>query len=605
MLGGGGLATARPAPPEPAVRRALYGLLASLLVGVCAGYAWLVLATQPWAAAVPLRIDYDWQPPLVTAAAYQLTRNGLALGAALALGLAGALAGSPAGRTGLRALGRAGRAGGRRLLAGWRALPPARRRWAWALLAGLTGLRVANSLLAQGFDDAMSYELFARARLLDVSAAYPAPNNHVLSNTVAWGFARVYPGFWWTMRLPVLLTSTAATALWFLVLLRRAGYGAALGVVVGFGLLFNAWYFATVGRGYWLLIGFCAVAAAGLPTLAAPAAPLGRRALAWASLVLSGALGLYTVPTHVYFLLSVYGGLGLLAATRRPRVPVLGSLGALGVAAGLTGLGAGLLYAPLLLLSGPAQLLHNPYVRAMPLAEFWQSLPEAVLVTHRLIGIPLAVAVLVWLVGQCRAARRGRATQLTGPQLALGVASGWFIVFPYAVALVQRVQPPERAFLYKDFFFFVLAGLWVQAQWSRPPAAWLLPRTKLRVLVAVGVLYGASQLGRLVLWEQRWRAYTGWHYFAPAAAWLAAQPAGPVLVPDISQRTLLRFYAHAYYFERSWQFDAQPRPGVRYAYLVAEPAGAKPAPANGRAQLAFANRSAAIYRLPPGRPAAQ
>ncbi|QKG52507.1 hypothetical protein [Hymenobacter sp. BRD67] len=122
-------------------------------------------------------------------------------------------------------------------------------------MLGLTALRLYHSFVIQPFDDATSYELFVREHLLVVSSVYPYPNNHVLSNLLSWAFYQVQPGFWWSMRLPVLLVSTTATVGWFLALLRRSSFGVALLAVGWFGLLSTGLYYAATGRGYWQLIG--------------------------------------------------------------------------------------------------------------------------------------------------------------------------------------------------------------------------------------------------------------------------------------------------------------------------------------------------------------
>ena len=314
-------AAARPGPWFAA----LAGLL---LLAACAAYAWGVLGSSSWPELAALRTGSDWHaraytqpwaPRPYTQAGYRALRallGGLAGGAAL---LATALGFAPPGRRAGRALGRELAGWARRRRAGWRGLASGQRRLAGGLLLGLTALRVAGSLVAQPYDDATSYELFVRARLLVVTAFYPVPNNHVLANTLAWVFYQLHPGFWWSMRLPVLLASTGATAGWWLVLRRRGGFGVALLAVAGFGLTVDGLYYASIGRGYWLLIGLGAVGFGALLTLQRAlltGAGRGQHA-AWLALVGSGVLGLFGVPTHGYFLASAYAWLGLLALRQR------------------------------------------------------------------------------------------------------------------------------------------------------------------------------------------------------------------------------------------------------------------------------------------------
>ncbi|WP_151088535.1 hypothetical protein [Hymenobacter baengnokdamensis] len=176
------------------------------------------------------------------------------------------------GRQQLAALRRGVAGAGRGLRAGWQALTPGQRRAAGLALLGLTALRLYYSFVIQPFDDATSYELFVREHLLVVSSVYPYPNNHVLSNLLSWVFYQVQPGFWWSMRLPVLLVSTAATVGWFLALLRRSSFGVALLAVGWFGLLSTGLYYAATGRGYWQLIGLGGIGFGSMLTLLEPVA---------------------------------------------------------------------------------------------------------------------------------------------------------------------------------------------------------------------------------------------------------------------------------------------------------------------------------------------
>ena len=551
----------RPAAGGPLPTR-FFVLLGLGVVAGCAGYAALVLQTTTGVGAVALRgtYPYDWPARAYTAAGYLGLRRGLALLAAGALLLGTWLAARPRGRRELAALAGELAGAGRGLGRGWRALQPAQRRLALGGLLLLTLLRGYFSLVAQPYDDATSYELFVREPLLTVSAVYGLPNNHVLSNTLAWLFYQVYPGFWWTMRLPVLLTSTLATVFWFLALLRRSSFGVALGAVGWFGLLNVSLYYAATGRGYWLLAGLGGLGFFALLELAAPR-PARARA-AWVALVGSGILGLYTVPTHALFLVSAYAWLGGRAA--RPwdgrRLRQLGALG------GLTLLGAALLYAPLLLLSGPALLLHNPYVRALPAAEFGQEVLALLRVPHHVAQLPLVLAILggAWYL-------RRRTPAPPAPGWPLLAVSTWFFLLPYALVVLLRQAPPERTLLYKSQYLLIVAGL--LAEWALARARPAPARRAVRWgLLGGTLLFAAAQCWRVRRLEAIWQHSWGWQLGAPAVDWLATQPRGPVLAPWTFHCLLLRFYAHTAHRGRPWRIDREPRPGVRYRYFV-QPAG--------------------------------
>ena len=582
-----------------------YGIFWLLLLAGCAGYAALVLYSATWPEVAALREFYHWRPRRYTEAEFHALRTALA-GVALGLGgLALAASVGPAGRRAWAALGGELAAVGRGLRASWRRLPRRQRGLALGTGLALTALRAYYSVCTEPYDDAISFEVFVRARLLAVSACYPMPNNHVLSNTLSWLFYQVHPGFWWSMRLPVLLLSTAGTVLGLLGLLRWSNFRVALLAVLGFGVLQLSLYHATSGRGYWPLVTLAAVAFPAVLVLAGtlpasnPAPGAAYRRAGALALALAGVLGLYTVPTFAYFLASAYGWL-LLGALRRRQYRQLGVVVGSGA---LTLLGAGLLYAPLLLVSGPALLLHNEYVAALAPGEFWRQLPgylwqsEGFLAGQRLVG---AVGALLVLALYCHQWQRARAGKLCAGSARLGgglrQVALWFALLPYAVMLVQRVQAPERTLLYKAQFGFVLAALGVdyllRQTAGRPRYRWLRP-----ALLGGAGLYAVIQVSQLERYNALRRMAWG-----PAHAgfrWLAAQPPGAVLAPNPGHRVLLRFYAHSERVGQRWRIDDVPVPGVRYRYLVGEPGqhqvpGAPPLPA----RPVFRNATLEVYVTP-------
>jgi hypothetical protein len=443
--------------------------------------------------------------------------------------------------------------------AGWRALPPAQRRGALGLLLALTALRTYYSLTVQPYDDAFSYELFVRESWLAVSAAYPLPNNHVLSNTLGWVFYQVHPGFWWSMRLPVLLTATGATGLWFLALLRRSNFRVALLAVGWFALPLESLYYAATGRGYWLLVGLGAVGFFSLLALR-ESAPTRPRVAALA-LVLSGALGLYAVPTHLLLLAPAYGWWAL-GALRRRDGPALARLLALGL---LTGLATALLYAPLLLISGPRLLLHHRYLAPLSAAQFWHYVvANAWQPYQRLWGLLtlLALGALWALAGQLPADQARLVHRL-------GLPSAWLLLTPYLISVAQRSYPPERTLLYKAQYTFLLLAL--AADWALRRAGPRRRRWVAGALVAASLAFGALQGWRVARQEQLWRGSIGVQWARPEVAWLSRQLPGPVLAPDPMHRFLLRFYGPSSFLAPPWRLDARPRPGGRYRYVLAAP----------------------------------
>lgn len=572
-----------------------------VLAGCCA-YAALVLNSATWAEARALdRIFpfYAWRIRPFTVAAYEDLRRGLGL-AALAMGLAAAGLGW-AGRTRaeLAALGREIRQGWRELAAGPRALTTRQRALVLGGLAVLTAVRLYFSIDNPEYDDAVSYEVFVSKGWLATSAYYPIPNNHVFSNAISLLFYQVSPGFWWSMRLPVLLLSTGATAYLFAALRLRAGFAVAALATGLFSWLQLSLYHAGVGRGYWLAIGLAGVVF--FSTLRLAEAPAGRNRAAWLGVLGASVLGGYTVPPFVYVVASSFSWL-LLAFVGQRRWAHLGQAVAVGAVAG----GAvAALYAPLLLVSGLNQLVGNGYVAALPAGAFWAGLPayiwhnEGFLAGQRTLGALITLPVLGLLAGLFHRARAGR---LPADQTArlhrVGRPALWFVAFPYVLIGVQRVFPPERVLLYKAFFFFILLGLVAQWVLTREPAP--AGRWAHRALVAFVVLFCGYETYSVVRVNPAARhsnaAYRAGLY------WLAAQPAGPVLVPEPTHNLFFRFYAHSELRQRPWRIDNDQQANTRYAYVVAFPNRRGFFQPQFTFPPTYQNQEVEIYRVPANYP---
>ncbi|GAB3846648.1 hypothetical protein GCM10028822_06970 [Hymenobacter terrigena] len=541
------------------------------LLALCAGYAALVLYSSTWAEARQLDAIfpfYKWRIRLFSAADLDLARQWLA-GAAIMLGIsAGVLATTPAGRAESRLLGRELRDALMGLRRTFTALPAGQQRGATLLLLVLTAFRFLISLPAvtPGYDDVPSYEMFASKSLLAVSGYYPVPNNHVLSNTISWVFYQVNPGFWFTMRLPVVLAATVATVLLFMGLLwARASFRVAWLSTLLFSLAQLSLYHVAVGRGYWLLTLFAVVAF--FASLALANGTRQPRA-AWTGLVLGGVLGLYTVPTFALVLGSAFSWLGLKYLQQRnwPAITWLAVLGAVVVAGSL------LLYAPLLFVSGPAIFFGNGFVAPKPFGQFWHGLPaylwetEGFLAGQAKVGGLLVLGVLAAaLVLWRRAAQWPMA--LRQPWQHLVPVALWFMAFPYAMMAAQRVFAPGRAVLYKAFFFFLLLALVIDWLLYVAPKAW--QRWLRPALGLVAVLWFSYEINSLWRDNQRPRRRNDALY--QAFQWLDQHPKAPTLMPESTHSLFVRMYLHSERPGQRWPIDHFPQPGVSYTYVLAFP----------------------------------
>ncbi|WP_210515502.1 hypothetical protein [Hymenobacter terricola] len=581
--------------PGPSPR--FFWIVGLLAVAACAAYAAAVLAGADLAEVLALdgiAAEHEhWHIQPLTAAGFQGVKLALSLVAA-GLGIAGGgLAWSATGRRELAALAPEIRQGWNSITHRWQLLPQRARLGAWLGLAVLTALRTYFSLSKPLHpEEIASYEYFVSKGLLAVSSYYPIPNNHILSNTISWAFYRLKPGFWWSMRLPVLLVSTAGTAGLFAGLLCWANFRVAFWATAGFCWLQLSLYNASAGRGYWLLISLVGILFFCTLVLDQPGGP--RRA-AWVGLVLASLAGFYTIPTFAYALASALAWLGGRSLYRR-HWPQLGILLAMSAAIA-TGVAA--LYAPLVLISGAGALFGNGFVTAQPAAVFWLGLPaylwftEGLLAGQRTVG---GLLVLAAIAGTGYWLWRARRHHFASPEpLHLGSATLWFALFPYALVLVQRVFAPERVLLYKSFFLFTLLALLADAWLRRPAPAWLR-RWSGRALVAAFAVFAAYQTYYVEFLNRQIRTTTA--AYRAGFEWLRRQPAGPVLAPEPLHELFFRFYAHTTAPDRPWQIDMVRRPTRRYAYVVAFP--------NKRGAFqpvfafppAFANSQVEIFAVP-------
>jgi hypothetical protein len=568
-----------------------FWLLSLLVLASCAGYAALVLSSATLAEARALDSitnHLDWHiRPLTDSALWSwrivLGTASLALGGILTV-----LITQPANRREFAQL--------LAELRGWgtdtislRELP--RRQQLSALLAFglLTMLRIYFSLTKPlHAEEIASYEFFVSKGLLAVSAYYPIPNNHVLSNTVSWLFYQLSPAFWFSMRLPVLLISTLGTGLLYTGLLRFANFRVAILATLLFSWLQLSLYNSSASRGYWLLITLAGLVFFSTLSLAGAS---GRPRAAWAALLLGGLLGCYTIPTFAYVLASAFSWLGL-QFIRRRAWSELRRLLAIGIVLALS---SAALYAPLLLISGFDVLVGNGFVVPRAPQEFWTGLPEYVWLTEGMLAGQRSIGALLFVVVIFATAILLSKRPVAPLLSRLGPIALWFILLPYLLVMGQRVFPPERVFLYKSFFFFILVALLLDRllQQARSPAQ----RRGAYGAVAIGcLLFAAYQTYHVERLNRKNRRQV--EAFRAGFDWLRRQPAGSVLAPEPLHHLYFRFYAHTSAVELHWDLQDRPRPFPAFRYVIAFPDKRGYFQPNYPFPPAYRNDEVEIYQLP-------
>ncbi|RTQ45655.1 hypothetical protein EJV47_24510 [Hymenobacter gummosus] len=473
------------------------------------------------------------------------------------------------------------------LLGAWRRLPAGARRTALALLALLTLVRLYYLLHYPLYgDEVVSYQYFVRPGVLAATSFYPIPNNHILYSALCWLSSQLSGNIYWTMRVPTFLLGTAGSAVVGLLLLRRVGYRAALLTTLLFGFFPYALFQSAVGRGY-LLLALCGQL--GFVAAVALLRGTARPRLAWAALVLSSLAGLYAMPTYLLLFASLFGALGLAALGRRDGPGLL----RLTLAGLLTGLLTVLLYAPVLVVSGPAALFGNDYVSPRPGHSVFEALHYAQHIEGQLLGYgPLGLwPTLALSLGWLALLRWWRPAR---PYRALVLAALLALWLPYLLLAVREVYPPTRVLSYRVFFLLLLGALLAELLLRWRPLAPLRRRVLLSVGLPVLLWAGAG----LVPFQRRAADEAQRNARVEAAArWLRRQGAHRVLTDHGHYQVYLLHYSEA----AGWRLrvDAAPAPGIGYEFQLLDKAGHAAPPA---APLVLENADVRVFRLLPAQP---
>src|SRR6266852_173534 len=247
----------------------------------------------------------------------------------------------------------------------------------WLIILSVAAAVVRWPMLSRpmGTDESASFIYYASHPLWVPMTIYGSPNNHILHSVlmhIAW---KTFGGAEWALRLPAFLAGIAIIPLTYIAARELSERGALVAAALAAAAPVLADY-STDARGYTLLC-FC------LLICIASMARIIRTGSNKASLLfaISAALGFFTVPVMLYpfVMLAMWG-------RRKGLVAVIGAI-VLTI----------LLYAPVLVVSWIESLTANPYVRPLPIAIFFRSVPSyaAAVWSSMFAGVPLVIQILV------------------------------------------------------------------------------------------------------------------------------------------------------------------------------------------------------------------
>ena len=305
------------------------------------------------------------------------------------------------------------------------------------VLVAAAVVRIAFLDVPLRYDEATTAVNFVSDPLHVSLADYSTPNNHPLHTALAKLSVTVFGNEPTALRLPALVAGLAVVvgvlALGLVLYGRAAALLAAAFTAVSSTLV----EYSTNARGYTLVALFTL---AGL--LAAARVLSGGGAGAWAAIVVSGALGAFAVPVMLY----PFGGILVWLATSWLVAGREAGLLArrLALCVGATAIATALLYAPILVASGPSSLASNEFVDARSWSAFVDEIPGHLADTAStwVRDIPAVAGALLGIVLLVSLLRTPRLSRFPVPPLAA------FVAWIAPVVLVQRVVPFTRVWLF-------------------------------------------------------------------------------------------------------------------------------------------------------------
>jgi hypothetical protein len=429
-------------------------------------------------------------------------------------------------------------------LRGWATRQPADAAALGLLSALALALRLSYLDVPLRYDEATTYVNYVSKPLYVALSNYSEPNNHLLHTAVAKLSVTLFGSGTTALRLPALIAGVALVPATFA--LGHALYGRGAGLV---GAAVTATSSVLVeysvnARGYTIVALLTVV---GL--LAAIRIVAGDSLPAWAFLAVTLAVGLYAVPVMIYPAggIAVWIALSRLAAGEALRPVGLRLLACSFASAAL----AAVLYAPVLLASGPRSVTSNEFVSPQSWRDLAARLPEHVADTvqtwTRDVPAPLAAALAVALVISLAPTRRlGR--HPIPPLLAV-------LAWSLPLLLAQRVVPFTRVWI----FALPVAAVALGAMLAWP--AERLWRRRGAAIATAAALATAASWAVLASDSPRTSRETGGLLDAPAVAGYLADVVTPKdRILATGSDTILQYYLDARGIESGpLLYTAEPR----------------------------------------------
>ncbi|MCB9251515.1 MAG: hypothetical protein H6605_03560 [Flavobacteriales bacterium] len=234
----------------------------------------------------------------------------------------------------------------------------------------LTMGTVLRSVLANNipviYDEAYTYLAFTSKNPLLTAFFYPTSNNHVLFSHLTQLTGLLPFDILYNLRISSIVINMLAVLTFFFCLKNRSNFKTALIFSLLLSIAFPMLFYGFAARGYSLVLFFFVI---GLFTTTEIAKQPGNPVL-WYRLSLSSALGMYSVPTFLYPMITLYGYLFVVFIYKKRPSAFFNTL----TNGMLTVFLIGMLYLPIFVLSGPDAVLGNKYVVSNSLSKVVEGL---------------------------------------------------------------------------------------------------------------------------------------------------------------------------------------------------------------------------------------
>jgi hypothetical protein len=310
------------------------------------------------------------------------------------------------------------------------------------------GLRLLYLFQPMCGDESWTFDKYASMPLYIGLTRYTSPNNHLFHTLLVHISYLIFGNHPWAIRLPALIAGILIIPMAYLIISRAAGKYAA---ILAAGLMASSSaliMYSTNARGHLIVVLIFE-----LNVLVGLAMLDDRSAAVWVVFGLLNAIGLFTVPVMLYPFGATVLWLTWLAGLRWMQgIGQSGFIKDLLKSLTLTAVVALVLYAPVLVVSGPASILSNKWVQPLNWHDFAGDLPGRFRATIDLwvIGLPKPVYVGLVLGGACALLLS------TSAKSWLRILATATVLWVVPVLFIQRVFIYPRLWL---FFLPVLFGL--------------------------------------------------------------------------------------------------------------------------------------------------